>query len=79
MKTLTEAQRYRLRIGSLLVAYAKQLGLTHQYLGYWVPGSASMDYKAQYRPHKILVRYPADTESPVWLEPTVDTSDSISI
>lgn len=56
------------------VAYAQQLGLTHQYLGYWVPGSASMDYKAQYRPHEILLRYPADHESPVWIDP--EASDS---
>ncbi len=51
------------------IAYAQQLGLTYQYLGYWVPGSRSMDYKAQYRPHKILARYPTDMETPVWLEP----------
>jgi arginine-tRNA-protein transferase len=51
------------------VVYGKQLGLVHQYLGYWVPGSRSMDYKAQYRPHEILARYPEDDEAPVWLDP----------
>ncbi len=56
------------------VAYAKQLDLTHQYLGYWVPGSASMDYKAQYRPHEILVRYPEDHEPPLWLDPEADAA-----
>ena len=30
-------------------AYARQQGLRYHYLGYWVPGSPSMDYKAQYR------------------------------
>ena len=55
-------------------AYARELGLTHQYLGYWVPGSRSMDYKAQYRPHELLTRYPADHEAPVWLDPELDTS-----
>lgn len=54
------------------VAYAKQLGLTYQYLGYWVPGSRSMDYKAQYRPHEILTRYPVDSEMPIWRDPAVD-------
>lgn len=55
------------------VAYAQQLGLTYHYLGYWVPGSRSMDYKAQYRPHEILTRYPADAETPVWKEPDADS------
>jgi hypothetical protein len=26
-----------------------------------------MDYKAQYRPHELLVGYPADTEEPHWI------------
>jgi len=56
------------------VAYAKQLGLTYQYLGYWVVGSASMDYKSQYRPHEILAGYPEDHESPLWLDPETDVS-----
>ncbi len=51
------------------MAYARQLGLTYQYLGYWVAGSRSMDYKVQYRPHELLARYPADTELPIWIEP----------
>lgn len=55
------------------VAYAQQLGLTHQYLGYWVAGSRSMDYKAQYRPHEILAYYPKDRESPVWIDPEEET------
>lgn len=49
--------------------HAQQLGLTYQYLGYWVAQSHSMAYKSQYRPHEILIHYPADTETPVWLGP----------
>jgi leucyl-tRNA---protein transferase len=48
-------------------AYARQQGLRYHYLGYWVPGSPSMDYKAQYRPHELLLGYPADTEEPHWI------------
>ena len=29
-------------------------GLEHLYLGYWVPGSPKMDYKARFRPAEIL-------------------------
>lgn len=36
------------------IEYAQQTGLEHVYLGYWVPGSAAMAYKAAFRPHEIL-------------------------
>jgi arginyl-tRNA--protein-N-Asp/Glu arginylyltransferase len=49
------------------IAYGRRAGLSHLYLGYWIAASASMVYKANYRPHEILVGYPADTEPPVWL------------
>lgn len=32
---------------------ARHLGHAHLYLGYWVPGSDKMDYKAAYRPLEI--------------------------
>ena len=53
-------------------AFAQQQGLRYHYLGYWVPGSPSMDYKAQYRPHELLVGYPADTEEPLWIRPETE-------
>jgi arginine-tRNA-protein transferase len=53
-------------------AYARQQNLRYHYLGYWVPGSQSMAYKAQYRPHELLVGYPTDTEEPHWIKPETE-------
>ncbi|MFQ8430714.1 arginyltransferase [Amaricoccus sp. W119] len=36
------------------VEIAREAGLPYVYLGYWVPGSAKMDYKARYRPLEIF-------------------------
>jgi arginyl-tRNA--protein-N-Asp/Glu arginylyltransferase len=52
--------------------YARQQSLRYHYLGYWVPNSPSMAYKAQYRPHELLVGYPADTEEPRWIKPETE-------
>jgi arginine-tRNA-protein transferase len=38
------------------IALCRQLGIPHYYLGYWVAGCSTMDYKARYGPHEILVR-----------------------
>ena len=39
-----------------LVERARQLGLPHVYLGYWVPESRKMAYKARFTPTEILSR-----------------------
>jgi arginine-tRNA-protein transferase len=36
------------------IALARELGKDWLYLGFWIPGCPTMDYKAGYRPHEIL-------------------------
>lgn len=36
------------------IEHARSAGLPHLYLGYWVPGSAKMDYKQNYQPQELL-------------------------
>lgn len=48
------------------ILYAQQKGLRYAYLGYWIEACPSMAYKARFRPHQILTRYPADGEPAVW-------------
>jgi len=36
------------------IRLARESGLPHVYLGYWVPGSAKMDYKSAYQPLEIF-------------------------
>ena len=38
------------------IEWAKRRGIPHYYLGYWVHGAATMQYKANYRPHELLDR-----------------------
>ncbi|QDT63401.1 arginyltransferase [Calycomorphotria hydatis] len=46
--------------------YARELGIEHYYLGYWIKENASMAYKHRFQPHEILQSYPSDEEQPVW-------------
>ncbi|MDG2044920.1 MAG: hypothetical protein P8J78_09935, partial [Maricaulis sp.] len=36
------------------IAIAREAGLPHIYLGYWVPGSRKMDYKAKFAPFEYF-------------------------
>jgi arginine-tRNA-protein transferase len=36
------------------IELARQIGLAWYYLGYWVAGSRSMEYKRRFRPHELL-------------------------
>lgn len=49
-----------------LVAQASESGHPHVYLGYRVLGCESLKYKANYRPHELLVGRPAMDEEPEW-------------
>jgi arginine-tRNA-protein transferase len=36
------------------IAWTARIGVPHYYLGYWIEGAATMQYKASYGPHELL-------------------------
>ncbi len=49
------------------VEKARELGLSHVYLGYRVLGCPSMRYKAGFGPHELLEGRPGPDEAPRWV------------
>jgi arginine-tRNA-protein transferase len=39
------------------IEYAREQGIPHYYLGYFVRACASMNYKARFRPNEVLRDY----------------------
>lgn len=37
------------------IAWTRQIGVPHYYLGFWIEGAKTMQYKADYRPHELLI------------------------
>jgi arginine-tRNA-protein transferase len=62
--------RYSLGTYSLLyqINIAESLGLDWVYLGYWVEGYKSFEYKEKFQPLQILEDFPPMFENPNWKE-----------
>ncbi len=62
-----EEPRRSLGIYTILdhIQQARAAGFCHLYLGYWIPGSDKMDYKAQFRPLELLLAGEWRTFEPV--------------
>jgi arginine-tRNA-protein transferase len=48
------------------VERARATGRRWVYLGFWVPGCRSMNYKANFTPHELLEIMPPDRDQPAW-------------
>ncbi len=61
-------ERYSLGIFSLLkqIEFAKLLNKKWVYLGYWVDGCRSFEYKTNFKPLQILDGFPPIEEKPNW-------------
>lgn len=49
--------------------FAREHGLRHQYLGFWIKDCPSMSYKANYGPFELLSEFVEDDEIPEWKAP----------
>ena len=51
------------------IEFCRRTDRRFNYLGYWIAGCGSMDYKARFQPHELLERYVEEDEEPRWLRP----------
>jgi arginine-tRNA-protein transferase len=49
------------------VDLARARGIPYVYLGFRILACQSMRYKADFRPHELLVGRPGDAETPRWV------------
>lgn len=47
--------------------HARQQNIPHAYLGYWVEGCPSLNYKNRFRPYETLEGYVSVAQEPTWL------------
>lgn len=55
------------------IRYARETGRRWVYLGFWVAGCQSMNYKRQFTPHELLTEFVEDEEPADWRE--VDSTE----
>ena len=49
------------------ISIAKENNLEWIYMGYYVKGCQSLEYKSRYKPYKILQGRPWDCDTPKWI------------
>lgn len=52
---------------SVETGLCRSLGKSWYYLGFWVPGAARMDYKADFTPFELALRPAAGEGAPLWI------------
>jgi len=67
-------EKYSLGTYSMLqqIQMAKDANLNWIYLGYYVKGCQSLEYKSRYSPYKVLEGRPLDSDEPLWELPSGD-------
>lgn len=50
------------------ISMAKEYELDWIYMGYYVKGCQSLEYKSRYKPYKVLEGRPWDSDAPIWAD-----------